>query len=111
MAEPSQPFGQDLRISATDFSYSLRDELRVVVEVRDHTHSSIFSLQDSINMPWTADVEIWADIFDSKLVDYVIKPSYIICRLGNDSQRAVLALKALGVTDGIVKNIDGGFKA
>lgn len=111
VASPSQPLGKELCISVTDFSCLPHDEPRVVIDVRDHTQYNICSLQDSINMPWTGDAETWADLFDSKLADCIEKPCYVICRLGNDSQRAVLALYAFGVTRGSIKNVDGGFKA
>lgn len=112
VVSPSRPLEQALRISVAEFSRLPHDEPRILIDVRDHTQYSICSLHGSINIPWTGDAKTWTDLVAPKLADdFLGKSCYVICKLGNDSQLAVKALIAVGVTHGSIRNIDGGFKA
>jgi adenylyltransferase/sulfurtransferase len=109
---PIQPLKQELRVSVIEFSRLSRDEPHILIDVRDCTQYSVCSLQGSINIPWTGDAESWNDRVTTEVADnWIGEPCYVICKLGNDSQLAVVALSGLGVTRGKIKNVDGGFKA
>lgn len=103
-----------------------------VIDVRPSTEFGICRLPNSISTsPYTCSLDIFTDISslrvslrhsaDVPLAELMASPLgagsdaglsdiYVVCRLGNDSQLAVDALRDAGV-QGVVKDLRGGLRA
>lgn len=100
------------RIAPEQLVDARRDGEVVVVDVRPAVEHGICNLEGSMNIPFT---ELGAVLKQS---EHEQRPAWldakdvvIVCRLGNDSQRAVGAIKASGLARGNVVDVRGGFKA
>ncbi|TCD62898.1 Urmylation protein [Steccherinum ochraceum] len=95
------------RISATGLKEVFDSGAAVrVIDVRPSTEFGICRLPNSINVPL-------AELMASPLgagSDAGLSDIYVVCRLGNDSQLAVDALRDAGV-QGVVKDLRGGLRA
>nr|OQO21173.1 hypothetical protein B0A51_10916 [Rachicladosporium sp. CCFEE 5018] len=99
------------QISAADFSNLPSDSRGILIDTRDDTQYGICALPGAINVPWTGDAKSWAAKAAS--IDGIASadgPAYVVCRLGNDSQLAVNALRQHSIR-AEVKGIKGGLKA
>ncbi|GAM86552.1 hypothetical protein ANO11243_045660 [Dothideomycetidae sp. 11243] len=112
---PSDPLPHDRRIAPEHLASALRKKAApvAVLDVRPATEHAICALGGSINIPFTElgavlarvqggdpDRPAWLDADD--LV--------VVCRLGNDSQRAVRAIDDAGVALGRVVDVRDGFR-
>lgn len=84
-----------------------------IVDVRDPTQFELCNLPGSINIPWTANSssDFTAAIREREQELFSRQGDvFVVCKLGNDSQLAVQALKELG--DGRnIRDVKGGFRA
>jgi len=96
------------RIRAEDLKIILDSNREVrIIDVRPRTEFGICHLPGSINVPLS---ELVADPTSHLLANGEVQSTYIVCRLGNDSQIAANALRAL--SSGIViMDLIGGLKA
>lgn len=108
----------DSRISAKEYSDRIRNgESHVLVDVRPEHHFKIVSLPNSSNVP-LASLEGRLEEVASALKEEEHKHSsdsyssdvqlYVVCRRGNDSQRAVKYLQEKGFHS--AKDIIGGLE-
>ncbi|KAH8094572.1 hypothetical protein BXZ70DRAFT_948062 [Cristinia sonorae] len=96
----------DTRISALDLKAVLDSGVKArILDVRSRTEFGICHLPDSINIPLN-------ELTAKPPSEYADESSvvYVVCRLGNDSQLAVDALRGTAV-QGIVKDLIGGLRA
>ncbi|KAJ1985497.1 hypothetical protein H4R33_003999 [Dimargaris cristalligena] len=94
------------RITCADY-HTLRQtgQPHLLVDVREPVQYDICRLPGSLHVPWRDFAQRVPDILAAReAVSH--QPIYIICRLGNDSQEAVLHLRERGVVD--AKDIVGG---
>ncbi|EMD33301.1 hypothetical protein CERSUDRAFT_108116 [Gelatoporia subvermispora B] len=97
----------DTRIRAKELDAVLRERANVqLIDVRPAVEFGICHIPGSINVPVKELVANPADYVDSNDPP----ETYVICRLGNDSQIAVDALRSAGAK-GIVKDLVGGLRA
>ncbi|CAK8538843.1 unnamed protein product [Lathyrus sativus] len=103
---------KDSRISSKEYNeIILNKEPHVLVDVRPAHHFKIVSLPNSVNIPF-ADIE-----FRLPEISSILKKEeeekraelYVVCRRGNDSQRAVQYLHKMGF--GSAKDIVGGLES
>ena len=110
---------QESRITSKEFKEILeKKERHVLLDVRPAHHYKIVSLPDSLNIPF-ANLEARLNELTSALKDKeddhvnsgsCANPSlYVVCRRGNDSQRAVQYLRDSGFSS--AKDIIGGLEA
>jgi len=107
------------RISTKEYSeIILKKEPHVLVDVRPAHHFKIVSLQKSLNIPLSTLEARLPEISsalkkeeekDSGLVSGSGAQLYVVCRRGNDSQRAVQCLHKMGFTS--AKDIVGGLES
>ncbi|KAL2470707.1 Adenylyltransferase and sulfurtransferase MOCS3 [Abeliophyllum distichum] len=109
---------EDARITSKEYNERVvKGEAHVLVDVRPAHHCKIVSLPNSINIPLGSLEGRLSEISASlereggnKSVDASRGPSlYVICRRGNDSQRAVEYLHKMGFTS--AKDIIGGLES
>ncbi|KAF8009105.1 hypothetical protein BT93_J0178 [Corymbia citriodora subsp. variegata] len=103
---------EDSRISSKDYSERLRNgEAHILVDVRPEHHFRIVSLPNSLNIPLSTLERRVAEISSAlKEAEGQRDASlYVICRRGNDSQRAVNYLQKTGFTS--AKDIIGGLES
>ncbi|KAL0886799.1 hypothetical protein Bca101_010782 [Brassica carinata] len=107
------------RISSKEFKEILqKKERHVLLDVRPSHHYKIVSLPDSLNIP-LANLEARLNELTSALKEkedgdvntgsYTNPSLYVVCRRGNDSQRAVQYLRDSGFSS--AKDIVGGLEA
>lgn len=100
------------RISSKEYNeILLNKESHVLVDVRPAHHFKIVSLPNSVNIPY-ADIEFKLPEISSMLMKDGEEKSpelYVVCRRGNDSQRAVQYLHKMGFAS--AKDIVGGLEA
>ncbi|XP_058763860.1 adenylyltransferase and sulfurtransferase MOCS3-like [Vicia villosa] len=109
------------RISSKEYNeILLNKESHVLVDVRPAHHFKIVSLPNSVNIPY-ADIEFKLPEISSILKkdeDEKSPELYVVCRRGNDSQRAVQYLHKMGFAsakdivgglEGWAKNVDPNF--
>ncbi|KAK6122190.1 hypothetical protein DH2020_044069 [Rehmannia glutinosa] len=108
----------EARITSKDYNDRISNgETHVLVDVRPAHHYKIISLPKSLNIPFTSLEERLSEIpaalareKDNKTDDASRDASlYVICRRGNDSQRAVEYLHKMGFTS--AKDIIGGLES
>ncbi|KAF5728422.1 putative ubiquitin-activating enzyme E1 [Tripterygium wilfordii] len=108
----------DSRISSKEFKERIvNGEANVLVDVRPPHHYKIVSLPGSVNIPLSRLESRLPEISsflnetkERKALNPDSVPSlYVICRRGNDSQRAVQLLHKMGFT--IAKDIIGGLES
>jgi len=106
------------RISSKEYSeIILKKEPHVLVDVRPAHHFKIVSLPKSLNIPLSTLEARLPEISsalnkeeeDSGLVSGSGAQLYVVCRRGNDSQRAVQCLHKMGFTS--AKDIVGGLES
>ncbi|KAK7371993.1 hypothetical protein VNO80_05360 [Phaseolus coccineus] len=106
------------RISTKEYSeIILKKEPHVLVDVRPAHHFKIVSLPKSLNIPLSTLEARLPEISsalkkeekDSGLVSGSGAQLYVVCRRGNDSQRAVQCLHKMGFTS--AKDIVGGLES
>ncbi|KAJ7184168.1 hypothetical protein C8R46DRAFT_1063123 [Mycena filopes] len=95
------------RVSAQNFAKAVEDSREIcIIDVRPETEFGICSLPGSINVPLK---ELIANP-SAHLVPE--RETYVVCRLGNDSQIAASSLKEVAKNDGaIIKDVIGGLRA
>ncbi|KAF4347511.1 hypothetical protein F8388_020367 [Cannabis sativa] len=106
---------EDSRISTTELKEKIvKGEAYVLVDVRPEHHFKIVSLPGSLNIPLRS-LEARLPEISSALEEESNKAGsgsgaqlYVMCRRGNDSQRAVQSLHKLGFTS--AKDILGGLE-
>lgn len=85
----------------------------ILLDVRPSLHYDICAVQPSVNIPLSEIdsrvEEIKKMVEDSKDENGNPSSLYVICRRGNDSQRAVVKLESLGITNTF--NVTGGVAA
>ncbi|EPQ54132.1 hypothetical protein GLOTRDRAFT_116767 [Gloeophyllum trabeum ATCC 11539] len=100
-----------LRITPTKLNDILASEAAShtkILDVRPRTEFGICHLWESINIPLK---ELSANpTTTASVLEDGVKEVYVVCRLGNDSQIAADALRALR-RDVVVKDVIGGLKA
>ena len=133
LVNPVTVLSPDERMSASDLDLLLRrDENPIVIDVRDAVQYDLCHLDKSCNIAyWTirqvTSVGIspheHADASENaalrRIADIAVShrddtPILFICRLGNDSQRAIQKLRALNLpflADRPMRDIRGGFQA
>ncbi|KAJ6488683.1 hypothetical protein C8R47DRAFT_492054 [Mycena vitilis] len=97
----------DDRVSAKDFGKALEVNAQeiVIIDVRPSTEFGICSLPGSINVPLN-ELTANPDAF------LTTRETYLVCRLGNDSQIAARTLREARKEDGtVVKDVIGGLRA
>ncbi|KAF7359416.1 Adenylyltransferase and sulfurtransferase UBA4 [Mycena sanguinolenta] len=95
------------RVSVQDFEEALklnREEI-AIIDVRARAEFSICSLPGSINVPLK---ELTANPGEYLLSK---RETYLVCRLGNDSQIAASSLREARKEDVMVKDVIGGLRA
>ncbi|OSX59064.1 hypothetical protein POSPLADRAFT_1152237 [Postia placenta MAD-698-R-SB12] len=98
----------DSRVRATELKRVLDSGKHVrVIDVRPPTEFGICRLPGSMNIPIK---ELVANPSQSVLGDEEDTETYVVCRLGNDSQLAVEALRNANAR-GTVKDVIGGLRA
>ncbi|CAF1761078.1 hypothetical protein HID58_087829 [Brassica napus] len=118
-AGPLNLLPEESRISSKEFKEILqKKERHVLLDVRPSHHYKIVSLPDSLNIPF-ANLEARLNELTSALKEKedghvnsgsCANPSlYVVCRRGNDSQRAVQYLRDSGFSS--AKDIIGGLEA
>lgn len=100
---------QDDRISVHQLSDILKDGKSVVVDVRSKPEMQICSLPNTINIP-IGDVEKSdsLELLNQKMTESESKSLIVLCRRGNDSQKAVLSFRKHFEN---VKDVQGGLHA
>ncbi|KAJ7470388.1 hypothetical protein FB451DRAFT_1253579 [Mycena latifolia] len=97
----------DHRISAKDFSQALeanRDDM-VIIDVRPPIEFGICSLPGSINVPLN-------ELTANPNAHLTKRETFVVCRLGNDSQIAAISLReATKGDERVVKDVIGGLRA
>lgn len=89
----------------------------IVIDVRDSEEFNMCALPNSINIPLKKLEEVTTiqkikEILDSRKKNEENFPVYVLCRRGNDSQRAVLKLEqSLGNENVSVCDLEGGLHA
>ncbi|KAK7678518.1 hypothetical protein QCA50_018390, partial [Cerrena zonata] len=97
------------RIHAQDLDESLKSETRVrIIDVRPPVEFGICHLPNSINVPLAELAADPAKVTRDEPPEETA--TYVVCRLGNDSQLAVDVLRNAGMA-GIVKDLVGGLRA
>lgn len=107
----------DARISSKEYNERvLKGEAHVLVDVRPAHHYKIVALPNSINIPLPSLEDRLADLSETLRNDDKGESSrssgaslYVICRRGNDSQRAVDYLRKAGFSS--AKDIIGGLQS
>ncbi|KAF3566405.1 hypothetical protein DY000_02017168 [Brassica cretica] len=118
-AGPLNLLPEESRISSKEFKEILqKKERHVLLDVRPSHHYKIVSFPDSLNIPF-ANLEARLNELTSALKEKedghvnsgsCANPSlYVVCRRGNDSQRAVQYLRDSGFSS--AKDIIGGLEA
>ncbi|KAI4307969.1 hypothetical protein L6164_031093 [Bauhinia variegata] len=106
------------RISSKEYSEKIRNkEPRVLVDVRPEVHFKIVSLPNSLNIPLSnlesrlpeISSAVKKEEEDKGVVSGSSAQLYVVCRRGNDSQRAVAYLQKVGFTS--AKDIIGGLES
>ena len=107
------------RISSTEYKeITLNKEPHVLVDVRPAHHFKIVSLPNSLNIPFSTLESRLPEISsilkkDEEEEKGAVSESsaqlYVVCRRGNDSQRAVQYLHKMGFTS--AKDIVGGLES
>ncbi|XP_063991010.1 adenylyltransferase and sulfurtransferase MOCS3 [Diachasmimorpha longicaudata] len=106
---------EDERITAKEYE-SMRSSSHLLIDVRSREEFAICNLEGSVNIPYSEmqkseGLERAKKVVDDKLQDSNSNV-LIICRRGNDSQRAVELLKAsLNDTSKKIKDVIGGIHA
>ncbi|KNZ72364.1 Adenylyltransferase and sulfurtransferase uba4 [Termitomyces sp. J132] len=96
------------RVSVKDLEAALKsDRTPYLLDVRSTIEYGICHLQSSINVP----LNILVADPRAHLPADPRTETYVVCRLGNDSQIAADALRTLGVDVGPVKDVVGGLRA
>lgn len=99
----------DSRISTKDYSKLVENrEPHILVDVRPEHHFEIISLPHSLNIPLPT-LESRVSEISSALKDFKEPKVYVVCRRGNDSQRAVERLQKMGFSS--AKDIIGGLES
>ncbi|KAI4388202.1 hypothetical protein MLD38_000555 [Melastoma candidum] len=110
--------GKDSRITTKHYSEIVRNgEAHILVDVRPEHHYKIVSLPNSINIPLStldkrvSEISSALEQERNQKADFEgERPNlYVICRRGNDSQRAVHYLQNTGFTS--AKDIIGGIES
>ncbi|KAF5367194.1 hypothetical protein D9758_004067 [Tetrapyrgos nigripes] len=98
----------DRRISVKDLKMTMDDNTvkKRIIDVRSATEFGICHLPDSTNVP----LKILVSDPHAYLPD-AETPTYIVCRLGNDSQIAADALQSVCPEKFTVKDVIGGLRA
>ncbi|XP_059666439.1 adenylyltransferase and sulfurtransferase MOCS3 [Cornus florida] len=108
----------DARISSKEYNEKVvKGEARVLVDVRPAHHFKIVSLPQSMNIPFSSLEGRLPEISSALKEEEERKCTktgsgaslYVICRRGNDSQRAVQYLHKMGFTS--AKDIIGGLES
>lgn len=108
----------DSRISSKEFSKKIKDaEPHVLVDVRPSHHYKIVSLPRSLNIPLSALEDRLPEISSALKKEQECRGLdsgsgtglYVVCRRGNDSQRAVEYLHKMGFST--AKDIIGGLES
>ncbi|KAL6314125.1 hypothetical protein AAG906_011865 [Vitis piasezkii] len=107
----------DSRITSKDYNERLvNGEAHVLVDVRPSHHFNIVSLPKSLNIPLSSLETRMSEISSALKEEEEQKGSnhsgtsiYVVCRRGNDSQRAVEYLHKIGFTS--AKDIIGGLES
>ncbi|KAK2639815.1 hypothetical protein Ddye_027610 [Dipteronia dyeriana] len=104
---------EDSRISSKEYKEKIDNgESHVLVDVRPAHHFKIVSLPNSINIP-LASLEVGLPEISKALKEEDNSGSgaslYVVCRRGNDSQRAVQCLQKMGFDS--AKDIIGGLES
>lgn len=87
--------------------YSSLSTPHTLIDVRPPAHFSICSLPNSQNIPWSDLHSMSKDQLQNLTLD---SPIYVVCRRGNDSQKAVLHIRSL-LQRNDVWDIAGGLEA
>ncbi|KAL1814840.1 hypothetical protein DCAR_0519031 [Daucus carota subsp. sativus] len=108
----------DARISSTEFNKKIKDaEPYVLVDVRPSHHYKIVSLPRSLNIPLSSLEDRLPEISSALKKEQECRglesgrgtALYVVCRRGNDSQRAVEYLHKMGFST--AKDIIGGLES
>lgn len=123
LTHPINLLSPQARITAAEFARLPRDGSNILIDVRDETQYAMCALRGSINVPWPGSGEKWIEAALQKgalSIDSAGRQTFVVCRLGNDSQLAVRAIQDLtqGMNGGgpsgtnvNVRDIRGGFQA
>ncbi|CAM8880090.1 unnamed protein product [Rhodiola kirilowii] len=105
----------DFRITANEYKERIvQEEAHVLVDVRPEHHFTIVSLPNALNIPLSTMEQRVGEI-SSALKEKELNNSdsgnhlYVVCRRGNDSQRAVQLLHKLGFV--AARDIIGGIES
>jgi adenylyltransferase/sulfurtransferase len=107
--------GKEKRISSKEYKEKIvdKDEAHVLIDVRPAHHYKIVSLPNSMSIPLSSISERLPEISSALQKQESGSDTnvglYVVCRRGNDSQRAVAELHKLGYTS--AKDIIGGIES
>lgn len=105
----------DSRISSKDYKQRvIKGEPHVLIDVRPELHYKIVSLPQSLNIPLSSLEARLSEVHESLEKEKEAKGRsdvnlYVMCRRGNDSQRAIQYLHEVGLTS--AKDIVGGLES
>uniref|UniRef100_A0A6M2DLR5 Adenylyltransferase and sulfurtransferase MOCS3 homolog n=1 Tax=Xenopsylla cheopis TaxID=163159 RepID=A0A6M2DLR5_XENCH len=99
------------RITVTDYNKKKDEAKHILLDVRSTVEYQMCKMPNSINVPIS-------DVLENKKLDYLInlmnsdiEAVYVVCRRGNDSQRAVKHLKEILNLRVPICDLEGGLHA
>lgn len=117
IAPPPQVLSSEERVRPSELADRLRcTPAPLIVDVREKAHFDVFSVPESINIPFSELMQ-WEREEDSIKHYHELtqnRPMHILCRLGNDSQLAVKKFKDLGLDwkgQRYIGDVQGGWHA
>ncbi len=100
------------RMSVQDYSKSRMEKSHLLIDVRSAPEMDICRLDEAVNIPIgdvskDKTIETIKTLLDEKKTSDIV----VVCRRGNDSQKAVMALKSRLPENVIIKDLIGGLYA
>ncbi|PNS17486.1 hypothetical protein CAC42_8029 [Sphaceloma murrayae] len=113
VSEPIHILEREERVDAADFAQHIPDPAQniSIVDVRPSTEYELCKIDGSVNIPWT-DFSKTIQRAQHERPDWLNRKTVVVvCRLGNDSQKAVKMIKDAGLARGNVVDMRDGFRA
>lgn len=113
VSEPINILENNERVDAADFAQHLPDPSQniSVVDVRPATEYELCKIDGSINIPWVDFSNTVKQAQQERPEWLDSKNLVVVCRMGNDSQKAVKMIKDAGLARGNVVDMRDGFRA
>ncbi|KAL7124566.1 hypothetical protein ABFS83_14G056900 [Erythranthe nasuta] len=101
---------EEARITSKEYyEKNIKGEAHVLIDVRPAHHYKIISLPNSLNIPLSSLEQRLSEISEALGTKKESASLYVVCRRGNDSQRAVQYLRGAGFD--LAKDIIGGLES